>query len=275
MQLLGNKISTLRKNKGLTQEQLAQVLSISAQAISKWENSLATPDIQLLPVLARFFGITMDELFNYRLDALSYKERFIRFMVDNGALQFGEFYLQSGRVSPYYIDTEKYKSAAQITKLGKFYAECISENNAFSDYLYGRTNKEIPLVIAAGMVLYEKYGRDIECYFGVLPETNQACKKIVIVEDTLTSGNTLSKTIEQIQSQNDCEIHVIVSVDRNERGESPFICASEDIVKKFKVKLHSIVTFQDIISAVESGVISSTEHLRSLLDYKNKYTLEV
>lgn len=98
MELIGTKIQTLRRNKNMTQAQLAEVLSVSSQSVSKWENHLSTPDISLLPIIARFFGITMDELFNYRLDALNYRERFIRFMADNGVLQFGEFKLQSGRI---------------------------------------------------------------------------------------------------------------------------------------------------------------------------------
>jgi len=73
MNLIGTKLQTLRKNKNITQAQLATVLSVSSQSVSKWENHLSVPDISLLPVIARYFGITMDELFNYRLDALNYK----------------------------------------------------------------------------------------------------------------------------------------------------------------------------------------------------------
>ena len=77
--LIGDKIRLLRKNKNVTQTQLAEALSVSSQSVSKWENHLSAPDISVLPVIARYFGITMDELFGYRLDALNYKERFIQF----------------------------------------------------------------------------------------------------------------------------------------------------------------------------------------------------
>ena len=117
MELLGNKIQMLRKNKNLSQQELAEKLSVSSQAVSKWERNLSTPDISMLPVIARFFGITMDELFNYRLDALTYKERFIRFMADNDVLRFGEFKLKSGRISPYFIAPEHYASGSQLTKI--------------------------------------------------------------------------------------------------------------------------------------------------------------
>ena len=110
MEHMGIKIHTMRKNKKITQAQLAEVLSVSSQSVSKWENGLSVPDISMLPIIARYFGITMDELFNYRTDALNYKERFIRFMADNGVLQFGEFRLKSGRLSPYVIDSSQYRS---------------------------------------------------------------------------------------------------------------------------------------------------------------------
>ena len=61
---IGRKIKSLRLQKSVTQEELAGYLSISSQAISKWENDITTPDIQLLPQLSAFFGVTIDELFD-------------------------------------------------------------------------------------------------------------------------------------------------------------------------------------------------------------------
>ena len=62
---IGNKIKQLRKQRGITQEQLANSIGISFQAVSKWENGIALPDITLAPILARYFGISMDELFEF------------------------------------------------------------------------------------------------------------------------------------------------------------------------------------------------------------------
>ena len=59
---LAEQLKALRKEKNISQEKLAAYLGISYQAISKWENGNAYPDIQLLPDIARFFGITIDEL---------------------------------------------------------------------------------------------------------------------------------------------------------------------------------------------------------------------
>lgn len=59
---LGKRISTLRKQKDLRQDDIAQLLDVSPQAVSKWENDQTCPDIGLLPKLAKILGVTTDEL---------------------------------------------------------------------------------------------------------------------------------------------------------------------------------------------------------------------
>lgn len=61
-QTLGKRIMQNRKRLGLTQDQLADKLGVTAQAVSKWENDQSCPDISTLPKLAEIFGITVDEL---------------------------------------------------------------------------------------------------------------------------------------------------------------------------------------------------------------------
>ncbi len=59
---LGQKILGLRKSKGFTQEEFAEKLGVTAQAVSKWENDASCPDIMLLPEIAKIFGVSIDEL---------------------------------------------------------------------------------------------------------------------------------------------------------------------------------------------------------------------
>ena len=59
---IGSRIAGARKAKGMTQEELANILGVSSQAVSKWENDASCPDISLLPRLAKELGLTTDEL---------------------------------------------------------------------------------------------------------------------------------------------------------------------------------------------------------------------
>ena len=68
---IGQKIKELRMGNNLTQEELAEELGVSFQAVSRWENSLTYPDITLLPVIANMFDVTIDWL----LDLESYKKK--------------------------------------------------------------------------------------------------------------------------------------------------------------------------------------------------------
>lgn len=64
---LGTKIKSLRKGKGISQEALANVLGVTFQAVSKWETNAATPDMGLIPPIASYFGVSIDELFDYNV----------------------------------------------------------------------------------------------------------------------------------------------------------------------------------------------------------------
>ena len=59
---IGKRIAALRREKGLKQDELAEKLGVSAQAVSKWENDQTCPDISLLPLLAKTLGVSVDEL---------------------------------------------------------------------------------------------------------------------------------------------------------------------------------------------------------------------
>ena len=62
METLGLRIGMLRRQKGLKQDEIAEMLNVTPQAVSKWENDQTCPDISLLPQLANMLGVTVDEL---------------------------------------------------------------------------------------------------------------------------------------------------------------------------------------------------------------------
>ena len=60
---IGKEIHRLRNSRGITQEALAAALHVTAQTVSKWERGTTMPDVQMLPEIAVFFGVTIDQLF--------------------------------------------------------------------------------------------------------------------------------------------------------------------------------------------------------------------
>ena len=63
---LGEQIRAAREGKNLSQEELAEYMGVSRQAVSKWENDISCPDIMMLPQLADFFHVSVDELLRGR-----------------------------------------------------------------------------------------------------------------------------------------------------------------------------------------------------------------
>ncbi len=76
-----SKIKSLRKSLDLTQEEFAERLGMSSQAVSKWETGTAMPDISMFPILANFFGVTTDELLGVDI---SRREERIREIISEG-----------------------------------------------------------------------------------------------------------------------------------------------------------------------------------------------
>lgn len=76
---VGSKIKELRKKQRITQEQLAEKIGVSFQAVSKWENNIALPDITLIPALANYFEVSTDEILCYNS---AEKENEIRQLID-------------------------------------------------------------------------------------------------------------------------------------------------------------------------------------------------
>lgn len=86
---IGKKIKQLRQTKGVTQETLANVLGVTYQAVSRWENGTTTPDIALLPQISIYFGVSIDELFEFTEE--SQYERISNMLNEKAELTNSEF----------------------------------------------------------------------------------------------------------------------------------------------------------------------------------------
>ena len=101
---IGNQIKALRLRRGVTQEALAQHLGVTAQAVSKWERGVATPDIGMLPDISAYFGVTIDELFTLsddtRMERIQNMLWDIRFIPQADVDAAREFLLEKARREP-------------------------------------------------------------------------------------------------------------------------------------------------------------------------------
>lgn len=216
--------------------------------------------------------------------SLTYKQQFIKFMVESGVLRFGEFTLKSGRKAPYFINTGNYKTGAQLARLGKYYAACIQENGLKAETLVGPAYKGIPLAVTTAVALAEEYNADLNYCFdrkeakdhgeGGLFVGKQLVdgEKVIIIEDVMTSGKALREMLPKLKATADVEITgMIISVDRMERGLESAKSAVQEVYEEFGVKVYSIVTMADIIEAIESGIIEGREYLGKMKEYRATY----
>ncbi|MBR6664628.1 MAG: helix-turn-helix domain-containing protein [Lachnospiraceae bacterium] len=259
---IGMNIKRLRQNKGMTQEKLGEVLGISGQAVSKWESGAALPDIMILPALADYFGISIDELMGYKLNALTYKEQFVKFMLGNGILQTGEFQLKNGQTKNYYLDAEKFTTNAQVAKIGEYFADCIRENNVECNVVMGLAYHGIAFSTATACALFQKYGETVSyCYDRKVPDkkgrilcgyTLQDGDKVVIVDDLMSTGLTLCERIDRIREVADVEIAAVVVIadltneEAKEKGLGPALLA-----EKYGTKVYSVITDKDVEKALK------------------------
>lgn len=215
---------------------------------------------------------------------MTYKQQFIKFMVENGVLKFGEFTLKSGRKAPYFINTGNYKSGAQLAKLGEYYAQCIAENGIKAQTLVGPAYKGIPLAVTTAVSLYRCHGVDLDYCFdrkevkdhgeGGLFVGKQLAdgEKVIIIEDVMTSGKALRELLPKLKAAANVEIAgMVISVDRMEKGLESRLSAVQEVYKEFGVKVYSIVTMADIIEAIEQGIIEGKEYLEKMKEYRKTY----
>ena len=165
---------------------------------------------------------------------MTYKEEFIRFMVDCGVLTFGSFTLKSGRQAPYFINTGNYKTGKQLAQLGKYYAACMKEHGLNPDTLFGPAYKGIPLATSAAVALAEVY-----------PKLTGAAKVDII--------------------------GMVITVDRMEKALHGNQSAVQTVYETYGVPVYAIVNMEDIIAAIQNDVIPGKEYLDAMLAYREQY----
>lgn len=217
-----------------------------------------------------------------------FQRDFIEFMVRSNVLTFGDFVAKSGRKTPYFVNTGRYRSGAQLARLGKAYADAIEARlgGAF-DVLFGPAYKGIPLVVATAME-FQNRGRDVGFAFNrkeakdhgeggtLIGWELQRDDRVLIVEDVTTAGTSIRETVPLLRAREGVKLAgLVVGVDRQERGTGETSALAE-VGRAYEMPTFSIVTIDDVVSYLTShdvdGVRIITDELAArIADYRKLY----
>lgn len=218
-----------------------------------------------------------------------YKKEFIEFMVQSNVITFGDFVTKSGRKTPFFINTGNFKSGAQMSKLGEFYAKAIKQyfTEGF-EVLFGPAYKGIPLSVAAVIALNNLYNIDVEycsnrkevkdhgdkgILMGGKPKDGD---RVVIIEDVTTAGTSIHETMPILKAQGDVDVlGLIISVDRMERGTGDK-SAFQELQQQYGLKTHAIVTMQEVVEylhnkELEGKILIDDEMQKKIEEYYKIY----
>jgi orotate phosphoribosyltransferase len=192
----------------------------------------------------------------------------IDFLVQSGALRFGDFTLKSGRKAPYFINTGSFDDGLKISTLAKFYAQRIVELNLGSaDAVFGPAYKGVPLCVSTAMSLSQDFGIPMGFCFNrkeaktrgeggeFVGKPLKAGMKLVLVEDVVTAGTTFKEVIPLVRAHGAEVAGVIILVDRDEKGAES-ISAVKEAERDLDIRVSPIVNINQIISYL-SGPNSS------------------
>ena len=207
-----------------------------------------------------------------------YKKDFINFMLATKALQFGEFTLKSGRISPYFFNAGSFNTSKQISQLGEFYAKAIEDNAIKFDVLFGPAYKGIPLAISTAIAFNNNFNKNIAYSFNrkeakshgeggeIVGHPLQG--DILIIDDVITAGTAI-REVQKIIIANNAKIKaVIVALDRQEKGNSD-ICAIKEIQEELSIEVFSIINLSDVITYLEEQQDSVV--IEKINKYRNLY----
>ena len=219
----------------------------------------------------------------------SYKQEFIKFMIDSDVLKFGDFTLKSGRKSPFFMNAGAYVTGSQLMKLGEYYAKAI--HDAYGDdfdVLFGPAYKGIPLSVATTIAYSRLFNKEIRYCSNRKEEKDHGDAGIllgsrikdgdrgVIIEDVTTSGKSMEETVPIVRAQGDVTIlGLMVSLNRMERGKGAK-SALEEIKDLYGFETNAIVSMADVVECLYNkevdGRVIIDDELKGRIDaYYEEY----
>lgn len=210
-----------------------------------------------------------------------YQQRFIEFSIRHDILQFGEFTLKSGRVSPYFFNAGLFNTGKALGFLGASYAAAIRDRAPDFDLLFGPAYKGIPLVAVTAAALAQEYGVNKPYCFnrkeakdhgeGGVTVGAPLAGDVLIVDDVITAGTAIREVMGLIEQHGARAAGILVALDRQERGRES-LSAIQEIERDYGIPVISIISLQQIIDYMEAdndAILS--EHTGAIQEYRDEY----
>lgn len=182
------------------------------------------------------------------------KTQFIEFALECNALQFGEFTLKSGRVSPYFFNAGLFYHGNTLQKLGYFYAQTLLQNAVVFEHLFGPAYKGIGLATTTAIALANAnvnvtvtFNRKEVKHHGEGGELIGAplTGKTIMIDDVITAGTAFRESQKLISHHGGKLSAVIIALDRCERGLSSQSAIHE--IRNQGIDVFSIVNLFDLM----------------------------
>ena len=205
-----------------------------------------------------------------------YQNDFVDFMLEIGALKFGEFTLKSGRVSPYFFNAGQFNQGNHLSQLGQFYAQAIEASGIKFDVLFGPAYKGIPLVAATAIALNDSFNRSVPYSFNRKEAKDHGEGgnivghplegDILIIDDVITAGTAIREAKDIINANGAKTKGVVVALDRQEKGKGE-LSAIQEVEQNFGIAVVSIINLSHIVDYLKANndenIISRIESYRS------------
>ena len=205
-----------------------------------------------------------------------YQNDFVDFMLEIGALKFGEFTLKSGRVSPYFFNVGQFNQGNHLSQLGQFYAKAIEASGIKFDVLFGPAYKGIPLVAATAIALNDSFNRSVPYSFNRKEAKDHGEGgsivghplegDILIIDDVITAGTAIKEAKDIINANGAKTKGVVVALDRQEKGKGE-LSAIQEVEQNFGIAVVSIINLSHIVDYLKANndknIISRIESYHS------------
>lgn len=208
-----------------------------------------------------------------------YSQDFIRLALACNVLQFGEFELKSGRVSPYFFNAGKFASGSSLAQLGRCYAAALQAANLPADMLFGPAYKGIPLVATTAIALADHHDVDMPFAFNrkeakAHGEGGQVVGaplqgNVLIVDDVMTAGTAIKESMAILEAAGATGAGVLIGLDRCERGTAE-LSAVQQVQQDWGLDVISVISLHDIIEWVEDNP-EAIRHRDALQRYRDRY----